>query len=116
MGKEEPVTINILGSEWKILYGNKNDYPLLEGVSGYTDNSARKIIIGEKPDYFEPENFESVQRRIIRHEIIHAYFYESGMDGDLENIEFGVPELYVDWFAIQSPKIFKTFDELGVNF
>ena len=55
------------------------------------------------------ENVEELEKKVLRHEIIHAYLGESGLRGSsgwAENEEM------VDWFAIQSSKIYKTYKEL----
>ena len=51
----------------------------------------------------------------LRHEIVHAYLYESGLRENSEKqYAWADNEEMVDWFAIQGPKIFKTYKELGV--
>lgn len=107
-------TVSILGTPYRILFRKTKDDPILGDTDGYTDQTAKKIVIGEKDPDCDLENFEVYQRQVIRHEIVHAYFMESGLHASLENKPQGVPEMYVDWFAIQAPKIFETFDELGV--
>lgn len=106
--------VDILGTEYRIEYKNIADDPYLKGANGYTDPTAKKIVIGNKERDCEIEDFENLQRKVIRHEIIHAYFEESGISTSVENIAQGVPELYVDWFAMQAPKIYRTYAELGV--
>ena len=53
------------------------------------------------------ENFQEAVPKIIRHEIIHAYLYESGLDSYAED------ETIVDWIAAQFPKMAGTFGEVG---
>ena len=51
----------------------------------------------------------------VRHEVIHAYLSESGLNSSSNGVECWVRnEEMVDWFAVQIPKIVKTFNELGV--
>lgn len=45
---------------------------------------------------------------MLRHELIHAFFCEAGLD------DYSSNEQLVDWIAIQSPKIFKIFQELEI--
>lgn len=54
------------------------------------------------------------QRKVVRHEIVHAYLEESGLSANFEMKPLGIPETIVDWVAIQAPKMFKTFKELNV--
>ncbi len=106
--------VSILGTEYTVLFSKAHDDPILDNCDGYTDKTTKKIVIGEKERDCDLEDFGVYQRQVLRHEIIHAYFMESGLQASLENEPQGVPEMYVDWFAIQSPKIFETFDELGI--
>ena len=54
-------------------------------------------------------------RQVTRHEIIHAFLFESGLDissGKADN--WAVNEEMVDWFCIQIPKIQRCMQEAGV--
>ena len=111
--------LSILGSEWTINFGNKDKYPNLADNDGYTDTSTKEIIIDDmsehQDDISSKKNTQNYQRQVIRHEIIHAYLAESGLDGNgacCDHWEYN--EEMVDWFAIQLPKIFKTCNELNV--
>lgn len=55
-------------------------------------------------------------KKTLRHEIIHAFLTESGLHGNTYNVDGGwaMNEEMVDWFAIQSPKIMRVFEELEV--
>lgn len=44
---------------------------------------------------------------VMRHEVIHAFFNESDLSDYSNNEEL------VDWLAMQFPKMFKVFQELG---
>ena len=109
--------VNILGSEWSVKFGNEEEYPNLAEMDGYSDFSIREIVgddmeasqgqIGAKAD------LESYQKQVVRHEIIHAFLLESGLDSNSNSADsWAVNEEMVDWFAIQSPKIFKVFNKL----
>lgn len=111
--------ISILGTEWTIRYGTEEDFPGLKDNDGYTDSSVHEIIIDDmsysEGDTSRKKNINAYMRQVIRHEIIHAFLAESGLDGNgnsADHWEFN--EEMVDWFAIQSPKIFKVFKELGL--
>lgn len=110
----EKYKINILGSEWKIYFSNSTKDRLLRDSDGYTDKSTRSIIICKIEPDCEVADFSVAQKSIIRHEIIHAFLEESGLSGNVENKSIGVPDTYIDWFAIQSPKIYKVFKQLNL--
>lgn len=111
----ETKKINILGTEYSIVFHTEKEDPKLETADGYMDFSAKKIVIG----IFEPgvdivEDLLVYTQKVLRHEIIHAYFYESGVWDSSGSAEtWGRDETITDWFAIQSPKMFKTFQEAG---
>ena len=48
----------------------------------------------------------------VRHELIHAFMFESGLAFNFEHIEKGQEELMVDWFALQFTKIQKAFEQI----
>lgn len=102
--------VNILGTEWRIKYKNiKDDY------DGLTDWTNRTIII-RKNNINNVSNFGVVIRQALRHEIIHAMLYESGLMANWQHPnEFGHDETFVDWYAIQYPKIAEIYKELGVE-
>lgn len=105
--------INILGSEWTIEYRNADTDPLLEENGGYADPSVNLIVVSNKRKGDDVLDFEEIQKRYLRHEIIHAFLFESGMGSNLEHQQYGHGETMVDWIAIQFPKLQKAFDEAG---
>ena len=107
---------NILGSEWTVKFGTVEEYPNLEDMDGYTDSSTREIIVDDMKSQQDmpgsKKNMEEYKKQVVRHEIIHAFLRESGLDtnsGACDN--WAINEEMVDWFAIQTPKIFKLFYE-----
>lgn len=61
-------------------------------------------------DVMAVENIEEFKKKVLRHEIIHAFFGESGLRSCSEYAE---DEELVDWIAIQFPKILKAFEQVG---
>ena len=109
--------VNILGSEWNVKFGNEKEYPNLANVDGYTDLSIREIVVDDmeasQRQIGVKADLKSYQKQVVRHEIIHAFLMESGLDSNSNSADsWAVNEEMVDWFAIQSPKIFKVFNEL----
>lgn len=109
--------VNILGSEWSVKFGNGKEYPNLAEMDGYTDLSTREIVVDDmeasQGQIGAKADLESYQKQVVRHEIIHAFLLESGLDSNSNSADsWAVNEEMVDWFAIQSPKIFKIFNEL----
>lgn len=110
--------VNILGTEYSIKFGDEGKYPSLEGIDGYCDSSTKEIVVDNmkktEGKVGAKGNLKDYQKTCLRHEIIHAFMEESGLSGNFEHKTIGIEETTVDWFAIQSPKIFKVFTELGL--
>lgn len=106
--KNEITTVSILGTTYTITEKHLKD------CDGYCDKTTKEIAVAVKEDDCDLGNFEQHRKKVLRHEIIHAYHFESGISENFENKQYGFPETLVDWFAYQSPKIFKTFEELGI--
>ena len=106
--------MNILGSEWTYEYiAFEEDETPVPGVGGYCDFTAKRIVVYEPPAETNVRHPEVVVKEATRHEVIHAYLFESGL-GEEMNCERGHDEQIIDWFAKQYPKIKKTYEELGV--
>lgn len=112
--------INILGTEYSFEYKSINEDGKLEDLEGYTDLYNKHIVIGkiEERDYFQNENKEKIKKiknKIFRHEIVHAFLYESGLDCNSNKVySWSENEEMIDWFAIQSPKIYNIYKELNI--
>ena len=106
----ENFKVDILGVEYKVLVNQSiKDYPIFEEADGFTDFTTKKIIIEElKKDPRNWEDMDAYFMKVLRHEIVHAFLHESGLDS---NTNWARNEEIVDWIAIQFPKLKKTFEE-----
>jgi hypothetical protein len=117
MSDMENRKINILGTEYRIEFRKEDEDTILKDCNGYCDVTVKLIVILAEPnkecDY---EDFSFIQKKTLRHEIVHAFLTESGLFNNTYNVDAGWAknEEMVDWFAIQSPKIFKVYSELGL--
>lgn len=109
-------TVDILGSKWTIKY--VDDDPAFEQSEGFTNDAAREITIenvkiSDDPLLYDMQSQYINQKRVLRHELIHAYLYESGLGDSSNNCDaWAVNEEMVDWFARNIPKMIVTFKEL----
>ena len=104
------MTADILGTEYRIIKEEFKD----EECDGYCDYTSKEIHI-RNDNVNDVGNFEYLMKKQLRHEIVHAFLPESGLQANYEHYkQFGHEETIVDWFAIQSPKIFKVFKELDI--
>ena len=108
----EPKKINVLGTEYTIFFDVLEE-SMPDGADGCMDQSVKNIRIAlMKPDKNSLFDLEEYRKKVLRHEIIHAFFYESGLWNNSGSSEsFGTDETITDWFAIQFPKILKAFKE-----
>ena len=100
-------TVNILGQPYKVFLRDTTD-PRLETADGYCDHSVKEIVV--RKDILETvdtvADLSLYQRKILRHEIIHAFLFESGLDAN----SWGNNEEIVDWMALQFEKISAVID------
>lgn len=121
---EQNTPVDILGSTWNILFADKDEVEAFRNGTcwGYAEDNERIICLC-KP--YEDEDSLGLGikaqrinlRRVLRHELIHAFLSESGLaDSSKGTGEDGwaTNEEMVDWFARMSPKIFNTYKELGI--
>ena len=115
--------VNILGTEYRIeVHKISEDKTLKDNhFSGYCCDDEPLIVIADTDekeyfeDYTEKEKRLFIQK-LLRHEITHAFLNESGLQCSANKCDsaWAKNEEMVDWFAIQSPKIYKVFAELDL--
>ena len=107
--------IDVLGTEYEILEKTKEEDSFLEKCDGYCDKSIKTIVVSKREDDCELADFMWYRNKVVRHEIIHAFLNESGLsDSSTDSCHWAKNEEMVDFFAIQSPKIFAVFNELDI--
>lgn len=101
----EYTLLNVLGTEYKIERKSLGD----AGEDGYCDYSSKHIVL-RSDNVNKLEDFEQMMKKQLRHEIIHAFLAESGLQSNFEHSErYGHEETMVDWIAIQFPKLLAAF-------
>lgn len=104
--------ITILGQEYEIIHQTEKENQKLENADGICETYSKKIILNN----FEIssntlDNVEDYKNKVLRHEVIHAFIHESGLD---LMSEWARNEEMVDFFAIQIPKMIEVFRELKI--
>ena len=100
--------INILGTEYLF---KVDETGLLKELNadGLHKEYSKEIIIRKLDDFLcggdSVEEKEERAKEVLRHEIIHAFFSESGLD------DYSCNEQLVNWLAIQFPKIKRVCEE-----
>lgn len=100
--------VNVLGTEYDII---TDDSLILKGCDGECRSYSKEIRIRKVDDMLcsndSTEVKEKRYREVMRHELVHAFFDESGLD------DYGSNEQLVTWIASQFPKMLKAFLEVG---
>lgn len=106
--------INILGEEYKIVVKPEKQDDGLKDNYSYCDPSIKQIVICTLNDLRQEgslADLDDFRNHCIRHEIIHAALYESGL---YTNCDFAMDEEMIDWVSLQFHKLRKIFEELGI--
>lgn len=102
--------INVLGTEYDLL-NDETNLLITENADGICKPYEKTIIIRKTNGFLDndstPAAKEARKKEVIRHELIHAFFNESGLNEYYEN------EQLTNWLAIQFPKLQKAFEEAG---
>lgn len=107
------MNVNILGSEWTIIERTPHDDDMLVDNDGYCDYSCRRIVINGNMSVEGCDDIPALTKHVLRHELIHAAMYESGLGNNWRKEEFGHDETVVDWIALQFDKLQKIFEQVG---
>lgn len=117
-----PEFVDILGTPWQISVRGYTEDPYFKqyNADGYCSNPEKLIVVcdastdpmkeKENP-YFVVESMKAC----LRHEIVHAFFYESGL-GESSAANRGawaINEEMVDWIGQQATKIHRAFEDTG---
>jgi len=107
--------VNILGTTYKVIIADEKQKPKLKKCDGYMDQSIKEIVVGDfEDDLMFVNDMVDYTKKVLRHEITHAFLYESGLWDNSGNVKaWAQCEEITDWIAIQSPKIFKAFQAVG---
>lgn len=100
--------VNILGTKYTVIIDNSLNNTPADGVCKTYDKT---ITVRLVPDMLGADDcYKSKEmrfREVIRHELIHAFFEESGL------FEYCSDERLVDWIAKQFPKMLTAMKSAG---
>ena len=105
--------VNILGTEYTIEECSVEEDTLLNDMDGYCDKTSKRIVISKPSPDSSLGDFDVYRKKIMRHEITHAFLFESGLWECVEHEKYGHDEMMIDWIAVQFPKMQKAFEEAG---
>ena len=114
--------VNILGTEYTVIVKKYDEEEAFDrrSIAGFCDGYTKEIVLCDMHTYkgWEHEAEQTIQasqKCTLRHEIVHAFFNESGLmdSAFIADCPWSKNEEMVDWLAIQIPKVYKAFEEAG---
>lgn len=114
------MTVNILGTSYEIVVKKYDEEEAFDrrSIAGFCDGYAKEIVVCDMHTYKEWENeaektVAAAQKQTIRHEIVHAFFDESGLmdSSSMVDCPWSKNEEMVDWIANQGMKIYKAWQD-----
>ena len=112
--RKSDFTLDILGRTYTIKTLKREEHEdFLRNSCGQTDSEDATIYLENFVDETHEDdddgamltkNLDKAMNDTFRHEIIHAFFYESGLYNE---VDFARNEPLVDWIALQLPKMLK---------
>ena len=107
--------INILGTNYDVFTASPAEDSKLETGDGYIDTTIKRLVVDDmKNQETDPDNKTDLayyQRQVLRHEIVHAFMFESGLEA---SCDWASNEEAVDWIAIQIPKMAGIMEQGGL--
>lgn len=114
------MAINILGTPYKVLIKKYEEEECFErrSIGAFCNGLTKEIVLCDMHTYkgWEHEDeptIEACHKENLRHEIVHAFLNESGLQANASKTEnsWAYNEEMVDWIAIQGAKIYKAWQE-----
>lgn len=104
------MVVNVLGTDYNVVSEERHENHLLKANNGYCDPTAKEIIVVKEFDSDDVEVLkpEEVKKQILRHELTHAFLFESGLHLEC----WADNEEIVDWISLQFPKMALVFADL----
>lgn len=112
--------VNVLGTPYEIIVKRYDEEEAFarKSIDGYCDMYAKKIIVcdlttNKNWEHEEKETIDVCQKQILRHEIVHAFLSESGLQASAhaDDGSWAYNEEAVDWIALQGVKIYKAWQQ-----
>ena len=117
MNYDLPTKIAVMGTDFDITYTTEEDDPTIKGKSGVCYSLLHKIKIDQWIYLDDADGSVSETEKaskllsllaILRHEVMHAFFFQSGLD---TQCSFAVDEMLIDWLSLKMPEIVDVMNE-----
>lgn len=107
------IVVDILGEPWRVKVCSSDVEPRLKDNAGFTDWTSHFMGIAD-PDETEGSLDNDVEfvKHVARHEIVHAFMFQSGLGDDWRHSDMGHDETVVDWIARQFKAMQKVIEKV----
>lgn len=114
--------VSVLGTDYEIIRKKYDEDPEFKerSINGYCDGLLHQIVVCDMQTYPGMENepaevCQLSESATLRHEIVHAFFNESGLKDCAFAVEspWAKNEEMVDWIALQGPKIYAAWQSVS---
>lgn len=100
--------VDVLGVMYDVLFRNQDDDKRLIECEGFCDKTTKTIVVdnfsGGESSNLGFGDKDSYISDIVRHEMVHAFLNESGLQS---SSEWARNEEAIDWISLQLPKMVK---------
>ena len=103
---------SILGTDYEVLFGSREDIQLPEENMGECHIYAKKILVCTDRGEISEEELRVKVQEIVAHEFLHAYLNEAGVDID-NGDEERMCDFYMKNWRKLSNSILEVLDESG---
>lgn len=116
--------INVLDTDYSIFYRTEEEDPSLIDCLGYCDKYQKIIVINDsskdeakemdkegKTDQWS-KSYEFLQKKVLRHELTHAFVTECGLS-ECSSTQWVNNEEAIDFMAINGQKLVELFKRAG---
>ena len=105
--------VQILGVTYTIKHQSESENEKLKNCDGYCDWTTKEIVV-EREVHGTLGDMDIYVRKVLRHEIVHAFLLESGLHESSGGVDaWAANETMVDWIARQGQKIYAAWKEAG---
>ena len=114
--------VNVLGTTYEIIVKRYDEDEAFErrSIVGYGNGLTKEIVVCDMRtckgwEHEDEKTAEACHKDNLRHEIVHAFFNESGLSDSANEFcgAWAKNEEMVDWIALQGVKIYKAWKSVG---
>ena len=103
--------VNVLGTKYEASFGTREELNMDKDTYGECEVYSKQIRVCTDPEPgVSEETKNTIISEVIRHELSHAFLYESGL------IAFSTDETLVEWMSVNMSKVLSSSEILESEF